>query len=111
MEKLKLAFTWLIILGVMALGFYWVSKNAEKRKYEETKAMSHGYGYSKGIISEKHSYKGHSIRVKYQIGGIEYVCIRGWDSNPLDLGVGDSISFRYATGNHKIIITEMENDY
>jgi uncharacterized protein (UPF0333 family) len=76
MEKLKLALTWLVILGVIALGFYWLSKNAEKTKSEETKAMSHGYGYSKGIISEKHSYKGRTIHVKYRIGGIDYECIR-----------------------------------
>jgi uncharacterized protein (UPF0333 family) len=111
MDRLKLALTWVIILGVMFLGFYWLSKDAEKTEFEEIKAMSHGYGYSKGVILEKHSYKGRTIHIKYRIGGIEYECKRNWDNNSRNLDVGDSISFRYAFDNHKIIFTELEKNY
>jgi hypothetical protein len=111
MEKLKLELTFLWIIGAIALGFYWLSKDAEKIKSYRIDAISHGYSYSKGIISAKHSYKGRTLGVKYQIGGVEYDCIRNWDNNPRNLGVGDSISFKYASDNPKIIITELENSY
>jgi len=111
MEKLKLALTWVAIIGVITLGFYWISKDAEKSESEEIEAMSHGYSYSKGVISEKHSYKGRTIHVKYRIDGVEYECKRNWENNPRNLGVGDSVSFKYATDNPKIIITELEDGY
>lgn len=111
MEKLKLVLTFVGIIGAIALGFYWLSKDAEKSKSDRIEAMSHGYSYSKGVISAKHSYKGRTIDVKYQIGGVEYDCTRNWDNNPRNLDVGDSILFKYATDNPKIIITELENSY
>lgn len=111
MDKLKLALTFGMVIGVIAIGLYWVSKNAEKSEFDRIKAMSHGYKYSKGIIWRMHSYKGKSINVKYQIEGVYYESSRGWDSNPRDLGVGDSVSFRYATENPEYIITELEDDY
>ena len=111
MDKLKLALTFGIIIGVIGLGLYWVAKDAEKSKSDRMNAMSQGYKYSKGIISEMHSYKGHSIEVKYQIKGVHYESSLGWDSNPRKLGVGDSVSFRYATENPEYIITELEDDY
>ncbi len=111
MEKLKLALTFVGIILAIAFGLYWVSKDAEKSKSYRIEAMSHGYGYAKGIISEKHSYKGHSIHVKYLMNKIEYECIRGWDINPQNLGVGDSISFKYSISNSQIIVTELENDF
>jgi uncharacterized protein (UPF0333 family) len=111
MDKLKLAFTFTIILGVIASGLYWISKNAEKSKSDTNEAMSHGYTYSKGIITVMHSYKGRTLEVKYQIDGVEYNCTRGWDNNPRNIGVGDSISFRFAIKNPNFIITELEDDY
>jgi hypothetical protein len=95
----------------MALGFYWLSKSAEKSKSDRISIMSHGYKYSKGIIEEKHSYKGQTVTVRCQIDGVYYDCIRNWDTNPRNIGVGDSISFKYATNNHKVIITELEYRY
>lgn len=111
MDKLKLALTFGIIIGLIALGLYWVSKDAKKSEFDSINAISHGYKYSKGIISRKHSYKGKSIRVKYQIEGVCYETSLGWDSNPRNLGIGDSVSFRYATENPEYIITELEDDY
>jgi len=70
-----------------------------------------GYRYSKGIISQKYSYKGKNVQVKYQINGVSYESTRGWDSNPKRIGIGDSITFRYAISNPNLIITELEDSY
>jgi hypothetical protein len=111
MEKIKIAVTFAIIIGLIGGGLYWISKNAEKSKAESIMYMNQGYKYGKGIIIQKHSYKGRSLEVKHQINGLEYECTRNWDNNPRNIGVGDSILFKYATHNPKVIITELENDY
>lgn len=111
MDKLKLALTFGIIIGVIGLGLYWVTKNAEKIEFDRINAMRRGYKYSKGIIRGMHSYKGKSVSVKYQIEGVYFESSRGWDSNPRNLGVGDSVSLRYAMENPEYIITELEDDY
>lgn len=111
MDKLKLAFTWVIIIGVIASGLYWVSNEAEKNKTETNNAMHRGYDYAKGIITDIHFYKGHTIEVKYKISGVEYICTENWDENPRHLDVGDSISLKYAIENPELIITELENNY
>jgi hypothetical protein len=110
-EKIKIALTFILILAVIGGGLYWISVDAEKSKAEQMLAMSQGYTYAKGIIVRMDHYKGHSVRIKYKINGIEYVTIRGWDNNPRNLSVGDSIEFKDATHDPNFIISELENDY
>jgi len=111
MEKLKLVLTFAILIGVIVGFLYWISNKAEKDKIDRVSHVEKSYKYSKGIIVQKHSYKGHSIRVKYKIGNVDYEYTGGWDNNPRNIGVGDSISFKYATDNPKLIVTELENSY
>ncbi|MOA25798.1 hypothetical protein D3C78_1465470 [compost metagenome] len=99
------------MIGVIVGGLYWVLIDGKKKKIERVEIMSKGYEVSKGIIVSKHSYKGHSIRIKYCINDVEYETSTGWDKNPQNLGVGDSIFFKYATLNPNIIISELESDY
>ena len=101
----------MLILAVIGGGLYWISVDAEKSKEEQIRVMQKGYNYSKGIIVRMHYYKGHSVRIKYKIDGTEYITIRGWDNNPRNLSVGDSIEFKYATHDPNFIISELENDY
>ncbi len=111
MDKLKLVFTFVIMIGVIGGFLYWISNKAEKDKIDRVLHVGKSYKYSKGIIVQKHSYKGHSIDVKYKIDNVDYEYIGGWDNNPRNIGVGDSISFKYSTDNPKLIITELENSY
>ena len=111
MDKLKLAFTWVIIIGVIVSGLYWISNEAEKDNSITINAINRGCDYSKGIITNMHSYKGNTIEVEYKIREVKYVCTKGWDKNPRHLGVGDSISLKYAVENANLIITELESDY
>jgi carbohydrate-selective porin OprB len=111
MDKLKLALTFAIMICAIGGFLYWISNQAEKDKLDRVSHVGKSYSYSKGIIVQKHSYKGHSIRIKYKIDNVDYEYTGGWDSNPRNIGVGDSISFKYSTDNPKLIITELEDGY
>lgn len=111
MNKIKFILTFVVIVGIIIGALYWIANNASKSESDKLNLINKGYGYSKGIIVRKKSYKGHSLDVKYKIGGKEYNYSGGWDSNPHNLEEGDSISFRYAIDAPELIVTEMDNGY
>lgn len=111
MEKLKLVLTFVIIIAATGGFLYWISNKAEKEKNDRVLHVEKKYKYSKGIIVQKHSYKGHSIDVKYRIDNVDYEYTGGWDNNPKNLDVDDSISFKYSIDNPELIITELEDIY
>jgi hypothetical protein len=111
MDKLKAVLVFVIIIIVIGSFLYWVASSVDKQKKDNIEKVEEGYKYSKGIITDIHSYKGHSIEIKYNIEGINYVYTGGWDYNPKKLNVNDSISFKYSINNPKLIITELETKY
>lgn len=111
MEKLKLALTFTLMIGVIGGLLYWVSNTAENNKNSRVSHVEGSYRYSKGVITRKHSYKGHSITIKYKIDDLEHEYTGGWDNNPQNLGIGDSILFKYSINNPELIITELEEGY
>jgi len=111
MNTVKLILTFIIIVGIIVGGLYWISMNAKEEKSDKLEHINKNYEYAKGIILKKKSYKGHSIEVKYRIGNKEYNYVGGWDNNPNNLGKGDSISLRYAIDNPELILTELDKEY
>ncbi|MCW3467939.1 hypothetical protein [Chitinophaga nivalis] len=111
MNKVKLVLTFVIIIGIVVIGLYCLDMYASKSKSDKLDQINKNYGYSKGIIMRKRSYKGRSIEVKYQIGSKEYNYHGGWDHDPYSLREGDSITFRYALDAPELIITALDNDY
>lgn len=111
MEKLKVALTFLILIAIIGSFLYWIGKKADKEKNERIEEVEKEYDYSKGLILNIHSYKGHSVKVKYSINGVNYEYSGGWDNNPQKLNIGDSISFKYSVREPKLIITELEDGY
>jgi hypothetical protein len=111
MDRLKLILTFIILIGCIVGGLYWVSKNAEEEKKVRIATVEEGFTYSKGIITRWHSYKGHTFAIKYKIAGKEYEYIEGRDMNPRKLGVEDSIVFKYALKDPNMIITELEDAF
>jgi len=111
MQKLKLILIFIILIGCILGGIYWDSKNAEKEKEIRIEAVQEGFVYSKGIITKWHSYKGHTFTIKYKIANKEYEYIGGRDRNPRNLGIGDSILFKYASKDPSKIVTELEDAY
>ncbi|KRT16605.1 hypothetical protein ASU31_07240 [Pedobacter ginsenosidimutans] len=111
MNKLKVVLVFIIIIAVIGSFLYWVASNANQQKIDRIEKVEEGYKYSKGIITDIHSYKGHSIEINYNIEGINYIYSGGWDYNPKKLNVNDSILFKYSTSDPKLIITELETKY
>ena len=111
MEKLKMALTFIILITIIGSFLYWVGNNAHKEKKDRIEKVEKEYDYSKGIIENIHSYKGHRIKIKYSINGINYEHSGGWDNNPKKLNIGDSISFKYSICEPKLITTELETKY
>jgi len=111
MERIKLTLTFAIMISLIGGVLYWISTKAEKDKSDRMSQVAKSYKYSKGIIVKISSYKGHSIKVKYRIRDMDYEYTGGWDYNPKNIGVGDSISFKYATTNPSLIITEVEDGF
>lgn len=111
MNKIKLILTFVVIIGVMVFGLYWIATNAARTKADRIKRVNKEYGYGKGIILDLKSYKGHSIEIKYKVAGRDYTYSGGWDNNSRNLGEGDSIAIRYALDAPEFIITELDNEY
>lgn len=110
-EKIKIALTFMLILAVVGGGLYWIASNADQEKKDRIEKVDEGYKYARGIITNIHAYKGHSIEIKYNIDGKDYEYAGGWDNNPKKLNVNDSISFRYWISDPKFIVTELETKY
>jgi hypothetical protein len=63
---------------------------------ERLEAVKSGFKFAKGLIINKHSYKGRTIRVKYKVNDKDYEYDGGYDTNRNSLGVGDSILIKYS---------------
>ena len=96
-----------VIIGTL----YWCSERTDKKIKERIETVNKNYEYSKGIITDFHSYKGHSINIKYLISNKQYEFSGGWDKNPKALGEGDSIRFRYSLEKPDLIISELEDEF
>lgn len=110
MNKLKAGLTILIMMSVLSSIVYWYVNSGQEEDKERIEIVQRNYDYGKGVITKMFHYKGHSVHVSYKINGIVYEHVGGWD-DAKDLKTGDSISFKYAISNPRLIITEMENEY
>src|SRR4051812_960206 len=99
MNRIKVILTLMVIMIVIGGLMYLAAIYANKKKSDNLDQINKNYGYAKGIIFKKSTYKGHTIRVKYKVANKEYKYSGGFDHNPSNLGEGDSIKFRYAIDN------------
>lgn len=110
-DKFKAAITLLVITTLVLLGLFMINKSSTKDQQERIGFVKSGYDYGNGLIVSIKHYKGHSIKVKYQVNHIDYLFDGGWDINPKGLQVGDSLKFKYAVAKPQFILTELENEY
>lgn len=82
MNNLKMILTFVIMIAIISSLLYWIGNEAGEQKQNRIEKVEEGYKYSKGIITNMHSYKGHSIKIKYKIDGVGYEYSGGWDNNP-----------------------------
>ncbi len=111
MEKAKIIFVNIVILSMVVGGLYWLSTSANNRNEERIESVNAECGYSKGIITDIKSYKGHSLTVRYRMYNKEFYSKESWDKNEKRLREGDSIFIRYSIKDPTLIITELEDEY
>ncbi|MEC5145468.1 hypothetical protein [Chitinophaga sp. 212800010-3] len=110
-DSVKSVLIVIFLSSIIAGSLFWLSVNAERNKAEKLDRINQGFNYTKGVIVNKSSYKGHSIKVRYVINETVYVYEGGWDKDPNNLSVGDSINLKYALSTPELAITELENEY
>ncbi|HEY0056623.1 MAG TPA: hypothetical protein VGB63_14815 [Pedobacter sp.] len=81
MEKLKLILVNLVILAVVTGGLYWLHISATNGNKKRLDLVDANYSYSKGIITDIKSYKGHSLTVEYRINYKDFSFKGSWDKN------------------------------
>ncbi|CAG4993613.1 hypothetical protein DYBT9275_01201 [Dyadobacter sp. CECT 9275] len=111
MKKIKLILLNILLIALVCTGLYVFVNRIEKEHQVRLETVNRSYNYSRGLITDFKSYKGHSLVVRYKIGSRYFEFSGGWDSNPKRLSEGDSISFRYSVENPRYIITELEKEY
>lgn len=110
-DKLKAALTLVVIAILILLGLFMINRSSNKDHEERINFVKGGYDYGKGLIVRIKHYKGHSIKVKYQVNHVDYSFDGGWDINPKGLQVRDSIKIKYAVTKPQFILTELESAY
>lgn len=90
---------------------YWFGQKWDRDIQARIDTVNKDYEYGKGIITDIHLYKGHSVEIKYIVKNNQYEFSGGWDKNPNGLGEGDSIRFKYSTENPELLISELEDEY
>ncbi|MFD0766199.1 DUF3592 domain-containing protein [Mucilaginibacter lutimaris] len=110
-EKKMVVITIISIVVIIVGALYWLTASSDEDNKNRLQTINNSGVYAKGIITSIHSYKGHSVTVKYQAKGKEYLYDGGWDSNANHLGIGDSIRIKYAEANPSLIITELEDEF
>ncbi len=110
-DKFKAAISLIVITALVLLGLFMINSSSKKDHEQRIDFVKSGYDYGKGLIVDIKHYKGHAIKVKYQVNHIAYKFDGGWDVSPKGLQVGDSLKFKYAIARPQFIITELENEY
>lgn len=99
---LILLVTIIVITGVV----YLISANDEKK----IKIINNSFKFTKGIVTNKNTYKGHFIKVKYIVNGKSYIESDGIDERD-NINKGDSIMVKYSTEKPELMITQFNDNF
>lgn len=99
---LILLVTIIVITGVV----YLISANDEKK----LKTINNSFKLTKGIVTNKNTYKGHFIKVKYIVNGRSYIESDGIDERD-NINKGDSVMVKYSTEKPELMITQFNDNF
>ncbi|PHK14397.1 hypothetical protein VF12_40945 [Nostoc linckia z15] len=83
---------------------------ADRCRQEDIRDINTNPAYTKGIVIKKTTYKGRHIRIKYFVGGKQYIESAGFEEDD-NIEVGDSIALKYSINNPELIITQFNENY
>jgi hypothetical protein len=89
---------------------YFIATSLRNEELENIKFIKTNYKTTRGIITEKHTYKGNSIHVKYKVNGKVYEEIDGFEER-YKFNEGDSIALKYSVSKPNLMITEYNDKY
>jgi hypothetical protein len=98
----------LITVALTLLLFYFLFNYLDTQRTKKIELINKKFQITKGIITGKQLYKGHSIDVKYYVGNSEYNESDGLDGH---FEIGDSILVKYSIEEPNKMITECSNEF
>jgi len=99
----------LVLIGISSIIYFIVTGLTETR-HQEIEFINQDFIITRGIVTKKYLYKGHSIRVKYIVN---QKCFEGSDGfDEYDkVERGDSISVKYSKLKPELMITEFNDEF
>lgn len=101
-----------LIIGIMTGILYLMGVKTWNNRLREIKYIKQNFGITKGVVTKKKTYKGHSVSVIYYVEGIFYEGKDGFDKKyENDFDEGDSITIKYSTIKPELIINQFNTSY
>jgi len=100
----------LCITPILIVLYYFVYTQRQERLEEINFINNHPSGYVKGIVTQKSSYKGHSITVTWKINGKVYTGSDGYYEGD-SIEQGDSILIKYSKEKPQLMITRFNDSF
>lgn len=106
LEKLKVY----VVLALLMFALYLLVMYLTGVRDKEVLLINENYSLTKGVVIDKSVYKGHSIKVKYEVNNKFYIGSDAIDAtNKID--VGDTIDIKYSITKPELMITEFNEQF
>ena len=102
-------YIFLTLFGMLSI-LYFIATSLRNEELENIKFIKKDFKTTRGIITEKHTYKGNSIHVKYKANGNVYEEIDGFEEK-YKFNEGDSITLIYSVTKPNLMLTEYNSEY
>jgi hypothetical protein len=99
----------LVMLGMLSI-IYFIATSLRNEELKNIEFIKADYKITRGIITEKHTYKGNSIHVKYKVNEKIYEGIDGFNEI-YDFKEGDSVVIKYSTTKPELMLTEFNDKF
>lgn len=99
-----------LVLLVSMSGIYFIATGLAEKRDQEIEFINQDYVIIRGIVTKKSTYKGNSIRVKYNVDGKYFEDSDGFNIND-KVKEGDSIFIKYSKSKPELMITEFNDEF
>ncbi|MEP6932310.1 MAG: hypothetical protein ABI850_19970 [Flavobacterium sp.] len=101
-----------LTIGIMTGVLYLMGLKSWSNRLREIAYIKQDFEITKGIVTKKKTYKGHSVCVEYYAEGIFYEGKDGFDDKyENDFEEGDSITIKYSKRKPELIINQFNTNY
>ncbi|WKL48981.1 hypothetical protein Q1W71_04160 [Flavobacterium pectinovorum] len=99
-------------IGIMTGILYLMGLKSWNNRLREIAYIKRDFGITKGIVTKKKTYKGHSVSVEYYVKGILYEGKDGFDKKyENNFDQGDSIVIKYSKLKPELIINQFNSNF